>query len=240
MYQHGPQACRACFSGTAHEQRMGDWRLTNNPGYYGSTNPTTLVLGFSKGANQNKAAEGGQFDKIAFAGARDRLSEVLQTLRLMPSDRNIDALMTASEKEFGVASLVRCSFCKLKNGEWKTSGDVIPSAFTNRTTLGVIERCTKHHLSTLPGSVRHVILLGTSDTYIKKVSNLIGTIHKDWRSVNEVAFDAGGARWVFATHPSPGNGHFRAWVDNPESDKSGRKRALAQKALEQRLSGARA
>jgi hypothetical protein len=232
-YIHGPQTCRMCFSGEEKEQRMDEWRLTNNPGYYGSSNPKILVLGFSKGANQNKEAESGYFDRVAFAGARHRLQKVLETLRLMPSDRGIDALMTAEEADFGVAYLVRCSFCKLKDGKWKTSGDVIPSAFTNRVTLSIIEQCARQHLKSLPKPVKLVVLLGTSDTYIQKVTQLAREMHKDWRYINEVAFEAGGARWIFATHPSPGNGYFEAWVTKPSSDKSGGKRILALEALEQ-------
>ena len=140
-YIHGPIDCRACFSGSDRTLVFGDWRLHNNPGYYGCADPAILVLGFSKGANQNKVAEEGDFDKVAFAKARHRLKRVLEVLNVMPTDRSIDALMTAREKQFGVASLVRCSFCKMKGGTCKTSGDVIPSAFTNASTLQIIQRC---------------------------------------------------------------------------------------------------
>lgn len=231
QYRHGPQDCRACFENQEKERRMGDWKLTNNPGYYGSSTPETLVLGFSKGANQNKAADAGDFDKIAFAGARPRLQRVLETLDLMPEGRSIDALMTSKEERFGVASLVRCSLCKWKDGKWKTSGDVVPMAFTNETTNQIITRCVQKHLSNLPPTTKRVVLLGNGDAYIKKVSSLIRSIHHGFRPLSEVAFDAGGARWVFATHPSPLNGHFDAWVGSPSSHKSGKKRDLAVSAL---------
>ena len=142
-YIHGPQSCRACFVGQEETLAIGDWRLQNNPGYYGSADPEIIVLGFSKGANQNKVAQQGNFDKVAFANARHRLQDVLKTLKIMPSNRGIDSIMTGQEKEFGVASLVRCSFCKMKNGVCKTSGDVIPSAFSNSSTLKIIERCAR-------------------------------------------------------------------------------------------------
>ena len=83
-YQHGPQSCRHCFSGSLAELRLGDWRLVNNPGYYGGSSPEILVLGFSKGANQARAAEQGDFEAIAFANARHRLQQVLQVLGVMP------------------------------------------------------------------------------------------------------------------------------------------------------------
>lgn len=189
------------------------------------------MLGFSKGANQNKTAAEGDFDKVAFAKARHRLQEVLETLKLMPGDRNIDYLMTAKEKSFGVASLVRCSFCKMKGGTCKTSGDVIPSSFTNKATLKIIETCSHKYLGSLPSSTKLVILLGTSETYIKKTKKLIQRLHMDFKAINHVSFVAGGALWVYATHPSPGNGYFNAWANNGEDDQSGQKRILAQQAL---------
>jgi hypothetical protein len=93
-YVHGPIQCRLCFGSAERTLELGDWRLHNNPGYYGSTNPRVLVLGFSKGANQNRAAEEGNFDKIAFAKARHRLQAVLEVLKLMPSD-HFDAWLTS-------------------------------------------------------------------------------------------------------------------------------------------------
>lgn len=234
-YQHGPEACRKCFDKNGSELRLGDWRLVNNPGYYGSSLPKILILGFSKGANQNRVAETGEFNKVAFANARHRLQRILHVLGLMPQNRSIDHLMTASEREFGVASLVRCSFSKLKNGEWKTSGDVIPSAFRDPSTKQVIRNCAKEHLKSLPTDVQLVILLGTDERYIENTQALIRELHADWRPVNPVACHAGGALWIYATHPSPGNGFFKAWTEGPASEPSGRKREFALEAL--RLSG---
>jgi hypothetical protein len=230
-YSHGPISCRDCYAGEDSIMALGDWRLHNNPGYYGSSSPEILVLGFSKGANQNKTAVEGDFDKVAFAKSRHRLQDVLETLNLMPSDRSIDHLMTAKEKYFGVASLVRCSFCKMKGGTCKTIGDVIPSSFTNKSTLKIIETCSSKYLGSLPGSTKLVILLGTSETYIKKTKELIQRLHMDFNAINHVSFVAGGALWVYATHPSPGNGYFKAWVKNGSDDQSGHKRILAQEAL---------
>ena len=45
-YNHGPCQCRVCFSGRANVLALVDWRLHNNPGYYGSRTPKILVLGF--------------------------------------------------------------------------------------------------------------------------------------------------------------------------------------------------
>ena len=230
-YIHGPLQCRACYIGNEPTLVLGDWRLHNNPGYYGSSDPEILILGFSKGANQNKVAEDGDFDKIAFAKARHRLKAVLETLRVMPSDRGIDALMTAREPQFGVASLVRCSFCKMKGGTCKTSGDVIPSAFTNASTLPIIQRCASTFLGKLPKRVKLVVLLGTGDSYIAKTRTIFSKLYTDFFPINPAAFRAGGALWLYAAHPSPGNGHFDSWVAGGSDNPSGQKRILALQAL---------
>jgi hypothetical protein len=230
-YTHGPQQCRACFRSTEETLILDDWRLQNNPGYYGSKDPEIIVLGFSKGANQNKVALQGDFDNVAFAKARNRLKSVLETLNVMPKNRSIDSLMTAKEDEFGVASLVRCSFGKMKNGICKTSGDVIPSAFTNKATLAIIQRCSSKFLGKLPSRVRLVILLGTSDSYITKTKSIFSALYDDYLSINACAFRAGGALWVYAAHPSPGNGHFDSWLSAGLDNSSGQKRILALQAL---------
>jgi len=230
-YIHGRLLCRECFRGSEDTLLLGDWRLQNNPAYYGSSSPKILILGFSKGANQNKAAEGGNFDKIAFANARHRLQEILEILDIMPKDRGIDTLMTAHEKTFGIASLVRCSFAKMVGGTYKTSGYVIPSAFTNSETVKIIATCSTKYLGILPKSIRLIILLGTSETYIKKTQTLIAQLYSDFTPENQVSFKAGGALWVYATHPSPGNGYFNAWIRNGRDDKSGLKRILTQQAI---------
>ena len=231
-YIHGPLPCRACYKGNEPTLVLGDWRLLNNPGYYGSSDPEILVLGFSKGANQNKVADEGNFDKIAFAKARHRLKAVLETLRVMPSDRGIDALMTAREPQFGVASLVRCSFCKMKGGTCKTSGDVIPSAFTNASTLSIVQRCTSRFLGELPKRVKLVVLLGTGDSYIAKTWTIFSKLYTDFSPINPAAFCAGGALWLYAAHPSPGNGHFDSWVAGGADNPSGQKRIFALQALD--------
>ncbi len=230
-YVHGPGNCRECFSANDSLKVMGDWRLHNNPGYYGSDRPQTVILGFSKGANQNKAAAAGDFDKIAFAGARHRLQRVLEVLGLMPKDRSIDHLMTAKEPEFGVASLVRCSFCKIKAGSCKTSGDVVPSAFTNSDTLRIIEHCANKHLGKLPASTKKVILLGNGEAYVSRTSQVLKLLHHDFRQLNDMAFQASGAIWLYAAHPSPGNGHYESWATGAKDSAQGRKRQLAIEAL---------
>jgi hypothetical protein len=156
----------------------------------------------------------------------------LETHGLMPSDRGIDHLISAEETEFGFASLVRCSLCRMDGGRCRTSGDVVASAFRSAGTRSIIERCADTYLGRLPGSVKLVVLLGTADVYVSKVTSIFSELFGDFAPVNEVAFRAGGAMWVFAAHPSPGNGHFQAWVSGEADKAPGRKRVLALRAIE--------
>ena len=230
-YVHGRIFCKACFPAEEEKLSIGDWRLLNNPGYYGSSNPEILVLGFSKGTSQITASEKGDFDKIAFANMRHRLKQVLETLKIMPADRDIDALMTAKEKKFGLTSLVRCSLCKMKGENCITSGTIVSAAFTNNATLKIIEQCVIKFLSTLPTRTKLVVLLGISDSYLSKTKKIFRKVFKDFFELNSVAFRAGEALWVYGAHPSPMNGHFKAWVAGPINNRSGSKREDALSVL---------
>ena len=227
-YVHRPPQCRLCFKDNEKISTLGEWKLYNNPGYWGSPNPKILVLGFSKGRNQN--IETKNFEKIPFAGARPRLERVFKTLNIMPPNRSIDDLMKVNEQTFGVASLVRCSICKIKGEKCRTSGDVIPSAFTNASTKAIIQRCANTFLGKLPDSVKLVVLLGTSDNYIRETEFIFAELYSDYESINPCAFRAGGALWVYATHPSPGNGHFKSWEEGKDNT-SAQKRIFALQAL---------
>ena len=64
-FTHGEQSCRACFKASHHidwhEKSMlvfdeddVRWGLRPNPGYWGDADPKILVLGFSKGPDQQE------------------------------------------------------------------------------------------------------------------------------------------------------------------------------------------
>jgi hypothetical protein len=229
-YQHGWNACCRGKDACSEVTRHGDWVLRTNPGYWGSTNPEVVVLGFSKGANQIRAAISGDFDGIAFAGARPRLKQVLTTLGLLAHDEDIDQALTASGRKLGVASLLRCGLSREVGGKLKTSGDVIKRAVKDSWARQTISRCIRHHLPQLPLSVRKVVLLGNDDDYVDAVKSMVSEAFADYREVNRMAFRARGITWVFAAHPSPLNGHFPRWIAG-EEDVQGHKCQLACVAL---------
>lgn len=231
MLHHGWQSCRACHHPGQDLRVEGEWHLRANPGYWGASAPKVLLLGFSKGANQIAAAMTGAFDGVAFAGMRPRLQQVLDTLGLDLAGQTIDAALSANSRTLGAVSLIRCGLSMELNGKLETSGTIMPKAARAPFIRQVMQSCVAQHLDPLPDSIETVVLLGTTDAYLKGVKELMQSRFRDYREVNEVAFTAQGRTWVFAAHPSPANGEFKHWLAGDPSSASGRKQRLAVQAL---------
>lgn len=231
--QHGWQPCRDCHQAGQHLSVEGDWHLRANPGYWGSQAPRVLVLGFSKGAAQIAAAGSGRFDSVAFAGMRPRLKAVLDGLGLELHGQTIDQALTASGRALGAASLIRCGLSVMEKGQLKSSGTIMPKAAKASFPLQAMKTCIGRHLSPLPESVETVVLLGTTDAYVKGVKGIMRAQFPDYQDVNEVAFRAQGRTWVFAAHPSGANGTFGDWVAGDGLTAPSRKRRQALAALRQ-------
>jgi len=230
-YTHGWLDCWDCFQDRIEPYQYKDWELRHEPGYGGSSTPKTLVLGFSKGASQSKKAREGDYNKVPFAGMRGRVQRILETLELMPQDRGIDEMLTGREKEFGAASLVRCTLCRIENGKPITSGTMVTAGFEAPEIKQIIRRCADKYLADPPQSLQQVILLGTNPDYIEKTSQLFQVLYPDFEWINPVAFRARRAIWVYAAHPSKANGRFENWVEAQPDDPSGYKCLLAKEAL---------
>lgn len=230
-YSHGWQPCRACHLANNEVTHAADWQMRANPGYWGSSNPRVLILGFSKGANQIAAASSGAFDAVAFAGARPRLKQVLDALGIDLGGQSMDSALTITGSGLGAASLVRCGLSKMVNGKLKTSGSLMTGALKMPSIRGYMAKCIDTHLPNLPASVKTVVLLGTDSGYVKGVKVLLRAQFSDYQEVNNMAFNADGRKWVFGAHPSPANGTFKNWVEDDAGTTSGRKRWLAQQAL---------
>ncbi|HIE0523720.1 TPA: hypothetical protein ACXJLS_000307 [Stenotrophomonas maltophilia] len=190
------------------------------------------MLGFSKGATQIAASQSGNFDQVAFAGPmRPRLAAVLHELGVDLGGQTIDDALTAESRHMGAASLVRCGLSLMENGKLVSSGTIMPKAMRSSLPLETMKTCVARHLDPLPDSVERVVLLGTTDAYMKGVKALMRQQFNDFQEINEVAFSAQGRTWVFASHPSPANGTFQAWIDGDTATEPGRKKRLALQAL---------
>lgn len=230
---HGPIACRRCFETDKPVAERGAWRIVNDPGAWGSANPTVLVLGFSKGFTQADATRSGRFEDVPFKRMRTRLTEVLRAIGVLGPAEIVDNRMVASERDLAFGSLVRCSLSRRndRTGRYECTGPIMPKAFVEPAVAPVLRRCAQQHIATLPTSVRLVIMLGTSDDYIARCRELIrSTVKFQFRDVNDVAYGTGPVTWVHVSHPSGLNGHHPAWMAGGP-DKQGRKRGLAQAAV---------
>lgn len=233
--QHGWMACRACHKNGSVVSKDGDWHLRANPGYWGSSTPKVLVLGFSKGANQIAAAEMGAFDGVAFAGMRPRLQSVLSELGVDLDGQTIDEALSSRGRTIGAASLVRCGLSVMEKGKLVTSGTIMAKVTKAPFPMQAMRTCIQQHLNPLPDSVEAVILLGTTPAYVKGVKALMKEQFADYRDVNAMSFRAQGRVWVFATHPSGANGTFKDWIQGDAVNESGRKKHLAQAACREAL-----
>lgn len=234
---HGWITCRKCFPDPAPEQRLGAWNIVNDPAAWGSSRPRVLILGFSKGFTQSGASKTDRFEEVPFKGMRSRLSETLAILGVLKPAEDVSRRMVSTEAELAFGSLVRCSLSRFnsKSQRFECTGAIMPKAFTEDVSP-IVQTCANTFLANLPSSVRLVVMLGTGDSYIKGCRTTMQHLHdKTFRAVNEVAHQAAGALWVHASHPSGLNGHHPAWVAGDSSNKQGRKRLLAQSAIQASL-----
>ena len=141
--------------------------------------------------------------------------------------------MVGSEKYLAFGSLVRCSLSRMneKNGRRECTGQVMPKAFVEDVSI-VVRRCAETFLSTLPASLRLVLMLGTTDAYIQGCKRLINSLYpNNFVELNEVSYRTGQVHWIHVSHPSPLNGHHRDWIEAAQGTKPGRKRNLAQDTI---------
>ncbi len=236
---HGLIDCAHCLPDGVKEFTEGNWRICNDPGAWGSQHPEILVLGFSKGFTQADAFKGKAFDEVAFAGMRPRLRLALERIGVLDGAEDINALFSRTEKRFAFGSLVRCSLSRLDetSGKWSSTGPLIKKSFQENPAQSYISRCVSTYLSTIPESLRLIVLLGNDSGYVKRVKQTLKHLHAEtYSDLNEVAFRAAGVCWVHIAHPSGLNGHFNTWLTGPADSTPGRKRHLAVQAVKQAYS----
>jgi hypothetical protein len=146
---HGRIACRRCFTSDEQSQKVGKWRMVNDPAAWGAATPTVLLLGFSKGFTQADAFRTGRFEDIPFKDMRPRLTEELRLLGIIGKTETVDQKMVATEAEIGFGSFVRCSLSRTnKMGKLVCTGEVMPKAFAEEIAVNV-ETCARTYLAEL-------------------------------------------------------------------------------------------
>ncbi len=228
--QHGPISCLSCFStGSAPgcTVKRATWRIDNNPGYWGGAAPEVLVLGFSKGANQRSVLE---FDRIAFANARENLAEVLRALDLLDAADDIDLCFTANSAKLGFASVIRCGLgLEVEPDKYATSGDVVRAAIAPDSKVrDLFDTCTDRCLRVLPASVRTVVFLGLDGPYVQALYERIRELHPSVNRISELAYATNAVTFVHVVHPSPlATSHRQSWLRDDNSSLADKRRQVA-------------
>lgn len=235
---HGRIACGDCFpDGHAvwgeSEFERGGWRLANNPMAWGSQEPEILVLGFSKGPNQNASILTSRHEDVAFARGRKALGKILDTLGLMPSGRTMDDLIADPSSPMAFGSLIRCSVAKAdgKGGWLQSGGDILASCLADRSFGNVIANCIRRHLAALPSSLKIVVMLGNSARYIEGCRRAIGDIRTGLRPINDVAYGDDQVAFVHTIHFAAQGTLVPDWCDGAYGSQA-EKRKLAQAAIQ--------
>jgi hypothetical protein len=228
---HGKVNCSLCFPVPGGTISSGKWSFHNDPGHWGSSTPTILVLGFSKGPTQKAAYSRRTFEDVAFAGIRHRLQIILATLGIVSKEEDFNRRFQAIESSLAFASLIRCTV-ELPDAPPKESGNLMLKVFRDPEPRHLLENCANRFLRYLPSELKLVVMLGAQDGYIKRCRRLIGAMYgAEYRYINPVAYSTGQVTWVHATHPSRQNGHFNQWVDGAESASKLTKGYLAKEAI---------
>lgn len=213
---HGKMSCKKCFGEYARPAELGpDWKIRNDPGAWGSSEPEILVLGFSKGSTQSNIYENGHFNDVAFGGpARERLNRALQSVSLIKPGEHVSNIIADKNGDMAFGSLVRCSLTRTdKNNKHTCTGALINKSF--KEIPQILNNCVSEYLTQLPECTRLVIMLGSGDAYIRNCRKLLAS-HGHVSEVNTVSYTVNGRLFVHLTHPSPGNGHFTAWINGAE------------------------
>lgn len=210
------------------------FRLVNDPGHWGASDPQILVLGISKGNTQSKAFGTQQFDTIAYKGIRPRLLLALQAIGLLVNEdiKDFNDRFTATESDFAFASMVRCSVTGMhrrKGFHTADSPNVVPAFKPGSAGYPFVENCVRQYLLPLGQNTKFVILLGNADNYMEAVADIIEKTRGPIARLNDVAFTSSGVCFVHVAHPSKGNGHFGSFIRG--EGVAGRKRDLARIAV---------
>lgn len=228
--QHGKIECSTCYGPAEKETFPHElWKMRNDPGAWGGSNPEWLVLGFSKGSTQADYYDNGSFEAVAFAGMRPKLERILKHLGALSAGESLDAAVANPAGNVAFGSLIRCSVARQdESGKYQCSGPLIKKSFKEITQ--VISACTNRFLKELPDSVRTVVMLGNDSGYIKHCHALIKDLFPvAFEEINDVAARADGRLWLHVAHPSGANGHFEGWIES--QSEASRKRKLVEEAL---------
>ncbi len=215
---HGWILCRRCFTAKGDELYLGQgspppWRLEATSAAWGSTNPTVMVLGFSKGARQSKPVP---FEEIPFAGMRPQLSRILRALGLLAPSDSVERHFGPNEPDFHFGSLIRCSVAgwhKDKRDYRKSGGQILERFLKDASCRRTAETCARTYLGSLPKRTRLVLMLGNSDEYAAQCMALMSQVNPAVQRINAVSYGNDTVTWVHALHPAAQGSYLNDWLE---------------------------
>lgn len=235
--------CIRCFSQDAcafdrAAETVGEWRIVNNPLAWGNPQAEVVVLGFSKGPNQQGGLATRPVSEVAFQGGRLPLAKILHHIGLIRAPRKeiLDQCIADASGRFHFGSLVRCSVERFdrKKQEWTGTGAgmldrYIQSPFGDR----VVSNCIDQHLGSLPTNTKLVIMLGmgSGGNYIKTCKAAFArALGGSWHTINEVAYSDGKRTFVHTEHFKSQGAHLPNWLSEDRHNR-GRFGLLAREAV---------
>ena len=227
---HGYIICTACkqfFASHDYELGFERWghgepiQLINNPANWGSDDPDYILLGFSKGATQNKAmAEERKgraaYESIPFKGMRKRFPWLFKGLGLRALS-NPDELFFHTEKECQSGSIIKCSISVRKNDgsySYKLKDILDANAPSGGMVRKVLDNCINIHLSK-ERSGRSFILFGLDKDFIAWCKIAFAEIYQGVKQVKATTYRNEELSWVHVAHPSgkQTDPQYRNWCE---------------------------
>ena len=238
LLKYGKISCKTCFKDKSNStaQPHPDWQMSNDPGAWGGNTPEYLILGFSKGSTQKNIYETGRFEDVPFAGMRNRLTQALRVLNVLPCHETVDKKISDRTCNIAFGSLIRCSVARREKKAVAKSGSEVfacTGALINKSFKeipDVISNCAQNFLQDLPTSVHTVLFLGNGDAYVKNCQALLNVLFPNsFERINAMVVQADGKIWANIAHPSGLNGHFNTWLSDDTGP--GLKRQMVQEVL---------
>lgn len=230
---HGRVACAQCYGESTvvfdvTKRTEGGWRITCNPLAWGNQSPEVIVLGFSKGPTQAGALARAPHNEIAYRGSRLNVAKILAHIGLIPSGpaeqlrATIDRLISDPAGQFHFASLIRCTIERYdsKTSAWKGSGGGMLDKFV-ATPFGqeIATNCGKRFLSSLPSSVRLVVMFGLGSylNYVSAARRVFEQVReRQFSYINTVAYTDGAIVVVHVEHFASQGNLLPHWLGEKE------------------------
>jgi hypothetical protein len=191
---------------------VADAEGSGSVGKFQSDVPCTWLF---QGRDAGRHLRDGSFEDVAFGGdiTRRNLTSILRAACLLTEQETVGDKIRSTETEFHFGSLVRCS---LSRYDEKNRKNAINLSMRHQAPLvtrsfseipQIVARCTNTFLAQLPNSIKAMIVLGVTDSYVRSVRKRMQQLHPEgFRQINQVAYQNSRMLWVHLTHPSRGNG----------------------------------